>query len=449
MGSLGSFALFLTVIFLAYVALIMVPFVRHKDGPLGDAEVFSWHFFIPCRDEESVIANTIERARSLFPYAHVWVIDDDSHDETASITQRFVDVDSQVHLVRRTLPHARTGKGDALNAAYLQLIDWLPADAERERILVGVVDADGELAENSLAAVAAADVFGNPRVGAAQITVRMKNRDDKRPYPAKGRLANLFASYLIRMQDAEFRTVIPAMQSLRSQTGTVGLGGNGQFTRLSVLDEIGAQFKKPWHGTLLEDYELGLHVLFAGYENRSVRESYVAQEALPSLARLITQRARWAQGNMQCIKYLKQIVGSPHFESIGVLESAYYLVLPILQMIGFVVVGALMIGTVVLAVIDPSYLQAAYSNLWATCLIGLIFGAGPFLGWGALYKLRCEPTMSWFRATGVGFGLYFFQLYLIGSTTRAFVRILLRRNGWLKTRRNADAPTDGPVALES
>ena len=86
------------------------------------------------------------------------------------------------------------------------------------------------------------------------------------------------------MQDIEFRTAIAAMQTLRVQTGSVGLGGNGQFTRLSVLDEIAQRAGCPWHGALLEDYELGLHVLLAGYENRYVDETYVARRASPTSA---------------------------------------------------------------------------------------------------------------------------------------------------------------------
>ena len=70
------------------------------------------------------------------------------------------------------------------------------------------------------------------------------------------------------MQDLEFRTTIAAMQMLRIRTGSVGMGGNGQFTRMSVLDDIGTQHGLPWHDALLEDYELGLRALLSGHQNR-------------------------------------------------------------------------------------------------------------------------------------------------------------------------------------
>ena len=59
---------------------------------------------------------------------------------------------------------------------------------------------------------------------------------------------------------------------------------------------------------LLEDYELGLHVLLAGYRNRYLHDAHVAQEALPGARRLLTQRTRWVQGNLQCLRYLPAIL---------------------------------------------------------------------------------------------------------------------------------------------
>ncbi|MFB9713337.1 glycosyltransferase family 2 protein [Arthrobacter methylotrophus] len=439
----------LTVSFLSYVAFILVPYIRHKPEVPGDDSAFTWHIFIPCRDEAVVIGNTIQRQRERFPDAHLWVIDDDSDDETSAIVASFAAVDPFVHLVQRRRPEARTGKGDALNAAYVQFNSWLPDSADRKKAIVAVVDADGEMASNALAAVASEDCFGNPRVGAAQITVWMKNRDDRRPYPDKGRLANWFASYLIRMQDIEFRTVILAMQSLRTRTGTVGLGGNGQFTRLSVLDEIAQGYKAPWHGALLEDYELGLHVILAGYENRQIHDTHVAQEALPSLRRLMTQRSRWSQGNIQCVKYLKDVIQSRHFDASGILECSYYLFLPFIQIFGFAVITVLFAGQILVAMSDPVAGQNLINNLWAIIVLGIIFGITPFAIWGVLYKLRCEPGTSWFQAIVWGIGLWLFVPYILVSISRAFGRIITGRNGWAKTRRNGEVGSVGPVAKES
>src|SRR3954471_6485188 len=124
-------ALFVTVLFLSYVAMILVPFLRRPRTVPGDSTEFEWHFFIPARDEEAVIETTLNRCRADFPEAHVWVIDDASTDRTAEIVHRMSLFDWNIHLVRRELPNARTGKGDALNAAYYALSDWFPSWADR------------------------------------------------------------------------------------------------------------------------------------------------------------------------------------------------------------------------------------------------------------------------------------------------------------------------------
>ncbi|MCK8468757.1 glycosyltransferase [Microbacterium sp. KSW4-16] len=119
--TIGGFAFLLSVLFLLYLVLIIVPFLRDKPVTPGDPDDFHWHFFIPCRDEAAVVANTIERARETFPNAHVWVIDDASGDDTLAIAESYAAEDDFVHVVARTLPNARLGKGAALNEAYAQL----------------------------------------------------------------------------------------------------------------------------------------------------------------------------------------------------------------------------------------------------------------------------------------------------------------------------------------
>lgn len=447
---LSSFTLFLVVLFVAYVIAILIPFLRHKPIPLGDPAAFTWHLFVPCRDEAAVIEATMHRARTDFPDAHLWIIDDDSSDNTARIVSQFAARDAHVHLVQRRLPDARLGKGAALNGAYRALDAWLPARADRERIIVGVLDADGEMSPDALEVVASARVFGDPLTGAAQIAVWMRNRADRTPFPERGRLANRFASALVRMQDVEFRTVIAAMQSLRVRTGTVGLGGNGQFTRLSVLDVIGEQHGAPWHGALLEDYELGLHVLLAGYQVRHAYDTHVSQEALPSVRRLLTQRTRWAQGNIQCAKYLRDVINSPKFDSVGVLETAYYMLLPFLQLLGviaMITMTAISIGRVVA---EPSIWSAAPERIIPLIVLVLLFSVAPFAIWGFVYKARCEPSASWGQALLWGLGMWLYICYMYVCIPRAFVRIARGQTGWSKTRRNAEALVriDGSVAVE-
>ncbi|WEB38827.1 glycosyltransferase [Streptomyces yunnanensis] len=224
-----------------------------------------------------------------------------------------------MHLVRRVRPQARTGKGDALNAAYDQLAEFLPADTNRSAVVVCVVDADGRLGPGALAAVSGAAGFADPEVGGVQVGVRMRNVGEERPLPDRGRVANALARLPVQVQDMEFAVSNAGMQLVRVRTGSVGLGGNGQFTRLSALDRIAATERRPWkRGALLEDYELGLHMILAGFRVTHLADTWVPQEGLPHLRRLLTQRTRWAQGNLQCVRYAPRIVSSRHYSGRGV-----------------------------------------------------------------------------------------------------------------------------------
>jgi 1,2-diacylglycerol 3-beta-glucosyltransferase len=446
---LSAISTIMTVSFLAYVAMILVPFLRRKPDPEGDAADFEWHMFVPCRDEEAVIGNTITRLRSTLPEAHVWVIDDDSEDATSSIVSSFAASDSMVHLVQRRLPNARTGKGDALNAAYDQLNAFLPSDLDRADVIVCVVDADGEMAENALRQAAGPKAFGNPKVGAAQVTVWMKNRNDPAPVPGGGKLRQAFGRYLIRMQDIEFRGQIAAVQALRQKLNTVGLGGNGQFTRLSVLDEIAKRSDRPWHGSLLEDYELGLHVLFAGYENRHLHDTHVAQEALYDYKRFTVQRTRWSQGNIECIRYVKEIFKSRHFDSMGVLEATYYLILPILQALASLSFFAILLANVRAALIHPGGIEGWLPGFLFLMIFCAVIGIGPFFIWGPLYRKLCEPQATRTQAALWGIGVWLYVSYMYVTLIRALVRINRGKSGWAKTRRNAEVGVAGPIAKDS
>src|SRR6185312_13362688 len=133
----------------------------------------------------------------------------------------------------------------------------------------------------------------DPAVGATQSRVRIHNRN----------------RILAAVQDLEFGMVADASQSLRDTLGTVGLGGNGQFARLSALAAIddGAG---PWSKCLVEDLELGLRLHLDGTKVRYLPHASVTQQGLVDPKRLLRQRTRWAQGNLQCARYLPTLLAS-------------------------------------------------------------------------------------------------------------------------------------------
>ncbi|MFJ1611980.1 glycosyltransferase family 2 protein [Streptomyces sp. NPDC088251] len=437
--------------FLVYWAGARRAYVRRAPVVPGDASRFDWHFFVPCRDEEAVVATTVTRLRTGFPASDVWVIDDDSDDSTGDIVTALAQDDPRVHLVRRRRPHARTGKGAALNTAYDRLGEFLPEGADRSRVVVCVVDADGQLEPGALELVSGPAALGDPEIGGVQVGVRMRNAADRRPFPERGRPVNAVARVLVRMQDMEFAVSNAGMQLLRNRTGSTGLGGNGQFTRLSALDRIGEAERRPWQrGALLEDYELGLHMLLAGYRTTHVADTWVSQEALPSTRRLLTQRTRWAQGNLQCVRYAPRIVSSRHITGRGVLETLYTFVQPLAHLLTLVLT-LLLLGGPALGVArgDGANLLDGLLVHWPLMLILAAASIVPFLLWGPVYRRDHAPDASFAKSLLWGLALWLYAYHLFVVSARGFVRMLRGRSGWAKTRRNAEPLVAGETALES
>jgi cellulose synthase/poly-beta-1,6-N-acetylglucosamine synthase-like glycosyltransferase len=227
------------------------------------------------------------------------------------------------------------------------------------------------------------------------------------------------------------------------------MGGNGQFTRMSVLDEIAVRYGHPWDDALLEDYELGLRVLLAGHRNAYCHDTYVAQEAVTSLRRLLAQRTRWSQGNIQCTRYIPQIMRCEYLSNAGVLECLYYLVLPFVQLLGLLVWPAVYVAFATSVIADSQQALATLTSLWWLLLLVGVLGIMPFVLWGPVYRRRCEPAAPWWMGIIWGLGLWLYVYYMYISVARAFIRVVTGRRGWVKTPRNAEPSVGGQFRKET
>lgn len=100
-------------------------------------------YVVPCLNEEPVIGRSLDRllAMPARDYA-ILVIDDGCEDGTAEIVRGYDP--RRVWLLRRTSPHARQGKGAALNHAFRYLREsGLLGDRDPHDVVVAVCDADG------------------------------------------------------------------------------------------------------------------------------------------------------------------------------------------------------------------------------------------------------------------------------------------------------------------
>jgi cellulose synthase/poly-beta-1,6-N-acetylglucosamine synthase-like glycosyltransferase len=432
---LNTVAFLLCVSFVSYVVMIVLPFLRHRPSKPGDSRRFLWHFIVPCLDEEAVIEDTIRTLQATFPRAGIWCVDDGSVDATPDILAGLAREFPNVHVVTRRFPDAQQGKGPALNSGWTAVLSQMPAHVDPARVVVGVVDADGRLDPRCLDVIAGQEFFGSPNVGAVQIQVRVSDlfdeghRDSARRVPKR---------LLVRLQDMEFCGPIAAMQLLRRRTGSVGMGGNGQFTRLSVLNAIADEHGTPWHGALLEDLELGLHVLLNGSRTEYCHDTYVVQEGLPSVRLLVRQRSRWAQGSMQCMRYLWPVLRSPRISTQGALEITYFLLLPWFQLLG----GLIYVATTVVggyyALTTPGGPTAwVRGGAWGLIPLFVFFGLSPFLLWGPIYRSRTDHQLSRRGAWAVGVANWAYTYLHQLSVWWALARVLQARNDWKKTARLA------------
>jgi cellulose synthase/poly-beta-1,6-N-acetylglucosamine synthase-like glycosyltransferase len=384
----------------------------------GGPSVQTFWIVVPCLNEELVVGRTVRSALALrAPGAEtrVLVVDDASDDTTASVLAAIDD--PRLSVLRRELPEARKGKGEALNMAYAHIGRWVADTAsDPERVVVGVIDGDGRGSDNLLVEVASA--LTDPRIGAVQARVRIHNRN----------------KLLGAVQDLEFGVIADASQVLRSKMGSVGLGGNGQFARLSTLSRLGPA---PWSACLVEDLELGLRLHLQGVGIGYVWRASITQQGVTNVRRLLRQRTRWAQGNLQCIRYLPQLTASTRIRNHTFLEMTYYLLAPWLNALGSVGVVVLWAYAGIQLATGAAPIAAESPvlgvSLWTAALVF------PGLAWAALHRLRLrDEALPTVLLAGLVYPL--FLLLGLASTWRAVGRQVLRRNGWTKTERLAETP---------
>ncbi|WP_255353450.1 glycosyltransferase family 2 protein [Nocardia sp. NRRL S-836] len=415
--------MFVLLLFWPTYNLVLALFVwwRPKPGGTDVPSRYPLHYWIiiPALNEERVVANTVRSALALDSArtpVQVVVVDDGSDDRTPHVLAGIDD--HRLHVLRRTPPDARRGKGEALNHAYRYVRGIAEEAGTVHRTIIGVIDGDGRGEPGMLSEISA--YLAQRDVGAVQCRVRIHNRD------------NLLAF----LQDLEFGCVVDASQSLRDVVGTVGLGGNGQFVRLSTLTVLG---DAPWSACLVEDLELGLRVHLAGRRIRYATHATITQQGLVDVRRLLRQRTRWGQGNLQCLGFVPRLVRARRIGSVALLEFLQYLLAPWLVAPMTLLVTAL-VGVNLYAQATGTDLGGLYTHgtnigaavaIWAAALVL------PGLIWGVVHRLKHgdEPVL---RCLAVGLAYPLFLVLGSVSTLRALYRHCAGRNAWAKTERLAE-----------
>jgi 1,2-diacylglycerol 3-beta-glucosyltransferase len=384
------------------------------EAPPGGADEFTWVFMVPARNEEVTVADSVHRLLEV-PVARrrIIVIDDGSEDRTPEILAAIESPD--LFVLRRDKPNAQQGKAAALNYAYRSLRDHL----DRARTIVVIVDADGRL--HGSAPRYAAGHFADPKVGGMQSLVRIYNRQ----------------RLLTWLQDVEFSVYGHLFQAGRDHWGTAGMGGNGQFNRLSALDDL-ADEEGPWNDRLTEDQDLGLRLLAAGWEGRQDLRATVDQQGLSKLRPLFRQRTRWSQGNLQALSLRGEVARAPVSAGARV-EQMAYLLMPFWQ--GIIGIG--LVAALVLAILGVAPFWGA-GPTWQLGFFYLLAFGGTALG--CIAARGGSGPIGWLRGFLIAQVYTPYTWFLWPVLLRSTARQLIDRGDWSKTEREPLAVEPAPQA---
>ena len=382
------------------------------------------YFLVPCLNEAVVIGETVKRLLDE-PQSTVIVIDDGSTDQTAAHARAAAigtDPTSRLVVLTRTGPNSRRGKGAALNAAFPFVVeDVADRGLDPSTVVLAVMDADGRLSPGAVSVALA--LFADRSVGGVQLVVRIRDRK----------------KLVAQFQDIEFWLISALSQFARSICGTVSLGGNGQFTRLSALQGLAGE---PWTNSLTEDLDLGLRLISAGWRVTTSTDAYVDQQAVDTMGRLLRQRTRWYQGHMSSIGRLPELWRSPEVREVAVLEVSSYLLVPWLIVLPWSILQQWIIYQMV---------AGSGHGVFATGLSGvpwrLSYGAlwyllsfAPNLLIGFVYARRTN-AISTGRALLLGHLMIVWNYVGYVAAWRAIARMIRGHHGWDKTTRSTEPAT--------
>lgn len=406
----------LLIMYYMYICVLAV-LVKAPPEVAGGEEDMRFIFLIPCRNEEAVIGVTIKRLLETdHPHKEILVINDGSTDDTEGVVKAFIDTGA-VDVV--TTEDPGRGKGEALNFGFRKMLGRLREEgaSHYEKIVIGILDADGQPSVNICRAVE--PYFTDPDVGAIQAAVRIANAD-----------TNLIAA----CQDVEFTGFSQSIQKGRDRLGSVGLGGNGQFVRLSALCSL--SLESPWNQSLTEDLDIGMRLIRAGWKIRFCSRAWVAQQGVEKVRPLVVQRVRWMQGHYSCWKYIPGLVTNRNLPWRTRLDNSAYLVLGVtpfivLLSILFSLLAAIGAITVTNGLTDfllgTNFILFIFMFYFLSFIIAIIF---------VTFYVRYKKMSIW-RLIFLYHVFAFYTLLWIPASMGAVINLMRGETVWVKTGRTA------------
>jgi cellulose synthase/poly-beta-1,6-N-acetylglucosamine synthase-like glycosyltransferase len=228
----------------------------------------------------------------------------------------------------------------------------------------------------------------------------------------------------------EFTVFTEIFQRARQLIGSVGLGGNGQFVRLSALESLG---EAPWTDCLTEDLDVGVRLLLEGWLNTYCPTVCVDQQAVTELPRWIKQRTRWFQGHLQCWRLIPQILRSS-LRARPASDIIWYLTLPVAVLLVPIAVLPLTFALVLAFIAAPGQVVALLTaNHGLPLVLAYLLCFGQAYPYAYVYWLRGRMGLGRAILLAHAFEIYS-HLWLIAGWLATF-RALRRKRSWDKTAR--------------
>ncbi|MCX8095089.1 MAG: glycosyltransferase [Caldisericia bacterium] len=423
------FTLILVFIGLYYLFLYLISFQYKRPLNSGQDDYF-YFILIPAKNEEKVIKRTIENFLKLENQNfRIIILNDKSIDRTREIVFSYLNKDNRLVLLDRISFNDKSGKGTVLNFGLSQILfslrhnflESLNLDENfyekynYNNIIIGVFDADAIPHQNIFNRIS--DYFKNFDIDAVQTMIRIYNRDN---------------NLLSKMQDIEFLGFSQIIQKGRSILGSVGMGGNGQFTKLSSLLKLG---DSPWGYTLTEDLELGLKFISYGMKLGYADDIITEQEGVENLLSLIRQRSRWLQGHLSNWIYIPKIIFSKS-KFFTKLDSIFYLTFVSTIFIVFLSIFLSIFGFFKVIYVKNYILNYFYSintivGFLVLILFSFIFIPIFLTGINGFYKINLLKKYILIL-------IFAFYTYIwLPSFLLAIIKLIFNIKKWVKTERYA------------
>lgn len=303
-------SLFMTLYFEVFLLVTFIERRREvaREETLSSTATPNVTIIVPCWNEESTVAGTLDSIRALdYPKdrLEIIVVNDGSTDNTQAVLEAYHAQHPEITFISKE----NGGKHTALNAGI--------AIARGE--IIGCLDADSFVAPNALREVV--KYFEDPTTMAVTPSVRVWRPE----------------GLLQRMQEAEYDMSIFIQKSLSLLGALTVTPGPFSFFRACVFKELGGYR----HAHSTEDMEYAMRMQKAGYKIVNAHTARVFTKTPKTLKTLYKQRRRWTYGFLANARDYHELFFKTRYGNVSVLTMPYrfFAIFSSLVLVGIIIIN--------------------------------------------------------------------------------------------------------------